>query len=201
MLRVALTGGIGSGKSVVSETLRTHGVTVLDADEISHHLTMPKQPAVAEIAKAFGDEILTEDGALNRNQMREIIFSDAKKRACLEMILHPRVRQSLEVQAAKLDDPYVVFAIPLLVETGHHADYDRVLVVDAPDALRTRWIRERSGLSNSEIASIIDAQASREARLSIASDVLINDSSLEDLKEKVKRLHAQYLEIAAMWNK
>ena len=197
MLRVALTGGIGSGKSTVSETLRVLGVPVLDADEISHQLTAPGQPVVAEIAKAFGEKVLTNDGALDRARVRSIVFSDAEERVRLEAILHPRIRRELEHQAQSLDAPYVVFTIPLLVETGRQADYDRILVVDAPDELRIKWIRARSALPKTEIAAIIQAQAGRESRLTVADDILTNDGSLDDLKVQVQRLHSQYLEIAA----
>lgn len=197
MLRVALTGGIGSGKSTVSEALRALGVPILDADEISHQLTAPGQPAVAEIKKVFGEKVLTSDGSLDRARLRRIVFADAKERARLESILHPRVRRELEDQARNLHVPYIVFAIPLLVETGRQTNYDRVLVVDAPDALRIKWIRARSALSETEIISIIQAQANREARLKVADDVLTNNGSIDDLKGQVQHIHTQYLQIAA----
>ncbi len=194
---VALTGGIGSGKSAVAELFVAHGVTVVDADAISHALTAPGGAALAPITQAFGAAVITADGALDRAALRERVFTDAQARRRLEGILHPLIRTRMQAAVAADDGPYVVLAIPLLVETGQTNMADRVLVVDAPEALCIERVGRRSGLSPEQVRRIMASQASRAERLAIADDVIENTGTRADLEPAVRRLHTRYLALAA----
>ena len=193
MLRVGLTGGIGSGKTTVSDRFEELGVTVIDADRIAHKLTQAGQPAVRTIAREFGDIVLKPDGALDRDRLREIVFATPAKRQSLERILHPLIRTEMARRIRNIDGPYCVLAIPLLTETGPHPLVDHVLVVDAPEHKRRVWLKTRSGLDDEQITSIFAAQASREQRLAIADDVLVNDNDIDTLIHQVDALHQKYL--------
>ena len=197
MLRIALTGGIGSGKSAVTDHLRALGATVLDADEVSHQLTAKGGKTLERIGKTFGPGILTPDGGLDRSALRQLVFTDAKARAQLEAILHPDIRRRMWEAAAQIDAPYCVFSIPLLIETNRTKEFDRVLVVEAPVSIRRERTAHRSNLDRKQIDAIIAAQASDEERRQAADDVLVNDGSLNELGAKVKILHQQYLELAS----
>jgi len=196
MLRIALTGGIGSGKSAVTDHLRTLGATVLDADEFSHQVTAKGGEALERIREAFGSGVLNPDGSLDRAALRQLIFADAKARAQLEAILHPDIRQRMRETAAQTDAPYCVFSIPLLIETDRTKEFDRVLVVEAPTPIRRERTAQRSNLEPKQIDAIIAAQATDEERRQAADDLIINDDSLDALGTKVKELHHQYLELA-----
>ncbi|MDP6531587.1 MAG: dephospho-CoA kinase [Arenicellales bacterium] len=198
MLRIALTGGIGSGKSAVSDRLITLGVPVFDADDFSHQVTRPGQPAIAAIADAFGAQVLTADGSLDREALRQIIFADTKARHRLEAILHPEIRRRMQAAALTVNAPYCVFSIPLLLETGQAADFDRVLVVEAPTATRRERAQRRSGLSKAAFDAICKTQATAEQCRQAADDLLINDDSLEALHAQVDTLHRRYLELAGV---
>ena len=197
MLRIALTGGIGSGKSAVTDHLRALGATVLDADEFSHQVTAKGGEALERIGEAFGSGVLNPDGSLDRTALRQLIFADATARAQLEAILHPDIRQRMRETAAQTDAPYCVFSIPLLIETGRTKEFDRVLVVEAPASLRRERTAHRSNLDRKQIDAIIAAQASDEKRRQAADDLIVNDGSLDALGTKVKELHQQYLELAS----
>ncbi len=197
---VGLTGGIGSGKSLVAGLLATAGAAVIDADALAHQVTAPGGAAIDAIAARFGWGVLAADGALDRPAMRSLAFSDVHAKRDLEAIVHPLVRQlSLEQAAAAsaAGAPYVVFAVPLLVESGDwQRRVDRVLVVDCPEAEQLRRVERRSGLPASQIESIIEQQASRPARLEAAQDVLFNGGGLDLVPVRVARLHAAYLALA-----
>lgn len=197
MLRIALTGGIGSGKSAVTDHLRTLGATVLDADEFSHQVTAKGGEALERIREAFGSGVLNPDGSLDRAALRQLIFADATARTQLEAILHPDIRQRMRETAAQTDAPYCVFSIPLLIETGRTKEFDRVLVVEAPASLRRERTAHRSHLDRKQIDAIIAVQASDEERRQAANDLIVNDGSLDVLGAKVKELHQQYLELAS----
>ncbi|MEC8870508.1 MAG: dephospho-CoA kinase [Pseudomonadota bacterium] len=197
MLRIALTGGIGSGKSAVTNHLRALGATVLDADEFSHQVTAKGSEVLERIGEAFGLGVLTPDGSLDRAALRQLVFDDATARAQLETILHPDIRRRMREAAAQTDAPYCVFSIPLLIETGRTKEFDRVLVVEAPASLRRERTAHRSNLDRKQIDAIIAAQASDEDRRRAADDLIINDGSLDSLGTKVKELHQQYLELAS----
>jgi len=197
MLRIALTGGIGSGKSAVTDHLRALGATVLDADEFSHQVTAKGGEALERIGEAFGSGVLNPDGSLDRAALRQLIFADATARAQLEAILHPDIRQRMRETAAQTDAPYCVFSIPLLIETGRTKEFDRVLVVEAPASMRRERTAQRSNLDRKQIDAIIAAQASDKSRRQAADDLIVNDGSLDALGAKVKELHQQYLELAS----
>ena len=197
MLRIALTGGIGSGKSAVTDHLRALGATVLDADEFSHQVTAKGGEVLERIGEAFGPGVLTPDGSLDRAALRQLVFDDATARAQLEAILHPDIRRRMREAAAQTDAPYCVFSIPLLIETGRTKEFDRVLVVEAPASLRRERTVHRSNLDRKQINAIIAVQASDEERQQAANDLIVNDGSLDALGAKVKELHQQYLELAS----
>ena len=193
---VALTGGIGSGKSAVADLFAELGVTIIDADVVSHALTAPGGAALAPIAAAFGAEVLSATTGLDRAALRERIFADPAARRRLEGILHPMIRSRMQAALAADKGPYALLAIPLLVETGQTNMADRVLVVDAPEDIRIERVGRRSGLAPDAVRRIIASQASREARLAAADDVIDNVGDLAALRPRVAALHARYLKLA-----
>ena len=183
MLKVGLTGGIGSGKSTVSARLAEHGAVVIDADLLAREVVAAGTPGLAEIVTAFGPDVVGPDGELDRAEMGRRVFGDDQARARLEQIIHPRVRaRAAEIEAAAGDDAIVVHDIPLLVETGQAGSFDVVLVVDAPPDVQVQRLVEHRAMSEEEARSRIAAQAGREQRLAAADHVLSNDGSLEQLQ-------------------
>jgi dephospho-CoA kinase len=196
-LVVALTGGIGSGKSSVAEAFAQRGVAVVDTDAIAHELTGPGHSATRAIAAAFGSEYLTAEGALDRARMRERVFGDDGARRQLEAILHPLIRAEALRRVAAAVSPYVVLVVPLLVETGAWRDAARrVLVIDCPESLQVERVMKRSGLTADAVRAIMGAQVSRSERLARADDVLVNDGDLAALDTAVETLHRRYLALA-----
>lgn len=196
MLVVALTGGIGSGKTRVSDLFAELGAGVIDADLLSRELTSPGSPALPEIAGEFGAGMLRPDGALDRAALRQRVFADPAARGRLEGILHPRIKALMLERLARLEAPYAVLVIPLLLETGQQGLADRVLVVDAPEEIRIDRVRLRSGLSEAEIQAIIASQASRDERLARADDIIDNSGGPERLRPQVEGLHRRYLTLS-----
>ncbi len=195
-LRIGLTGGIGSGKSAAADEFSRLGVDVIDTDLIARELVEPGQPALADIVSLFGDGILDQQQRLNRDKLRQLVFSDQARREQLESILHPRIRQLAVDRADKASSAYCVLVIPLLVETGNDYPVDRILVIDTPVELQRKRVRLRDKVSDSDIDNILAAQATREQRLAVANDRIINDGSLASLHNQVHQLHQQYLETA-----
>lgn len=196
MLKIGLTGGIGSGKTTVADCFASLGVPVIDADKIAHELAAPGQPALQAIASAFGPDILCDDGQLDRARLRAIVFNDTARRKQLEEILHPRIRAEMRRRIADIEAsaaPYCILSIPLLLETGQTDLVDRILVVDTLEDLQYHRVRVRNGLPDAEIAAIIHAQVSREQRLAAADDIIANDGGLEELRQHVLGLHQRYL--------
>ena len=189
MLRVALTGGIGSGKTAVSDYLETLGVMILDADRFAHQVTAKGEDAVTEIANLLGPAGIDADGHLDRAAVRELVFTDPEKRATLESIVHPRVRRKMNDAASQATGPYVLLSIPLLIETGQAGNFDRVVVVEAARELRAERVLERSGLDQQAFSSIDDAQANNVDRRNAATDILNNDGNLESLHAQANALH------------
>ena len=191
-LRIGLTGGIGSGKSEACREFARLGVTVIDTDLIARELVRPGQQALAEIVAHFGAEMLDENGNLDRTRLRKTVFSDPDLRRQLEAILHPRIRERAVALTEQVKGPYCVLVIPLLVETTGDYPLDRILVIDTPRELQMERIAARDGLSESEIEAILETQTSREQRLAIADDVVVNDTSPEYLRSEIERLHRLY---------
>lgn len=196
--RIGLTGGIGCGKSVVADLFAAQGATIVDADAIAHQLTQPNGVAIEPITRAFGDAFLDATGALDRPRMRQRVFNDASERQRLESILHPLIRQHAEARAANaVTAPYVVFAVPLLVEAGDWiARVDRVLVIDCPTLVQVQRVVTTRGLPSSQVRAIVAQQATRAQRLAAADDVLVNAGAVAQLAPRVGRLHAHYCKLA-----
>jgi dephospho-CoA kinase len=195
-LKIGLTGGIGSGKSTVSARFARHGVMIVDADAIARALTAPGGVAIPALSAAFGEEVIADDGRLDRARMRAMVFADPAARARLEGILHPLIETESLRRCAAASSPYVILDIPLLVETGHWRDRcDRVCVVDCPREQQIARAVGRDGTSRAQIEAILAVQASREARLSIADDVVDNSGTLAGLHAQVDALHARYLRL------
>jgi dephospho-CoA kinase len=190
---IAVTGGIASGKSEVTRRFEARGIQILDADLIARALVEPGQPALAEIRARFGPGVLDASGRLDRRRLREQVFADAAARRALEAILHPRVRDALRAGVTGASGPFVLLAIPLLVESGDYAWVDRVLVVDVPREVQRARVMQRDAVDRAGAEAVIAAQATREARLARATDVIVNDGTLADLDAAVERLHARYL--------
>lgn len=196
-LLVALTGGVASGKSTVARLFEALGVTVLDADAIAREVVAPGSPLLERVVEHFGPELLAEDGSLRRALLRARIFADPEARHWLERLLHPEIERLLWSRAARAPGPYCLVVVPLLVETGQQRHADRVLVVDAPEALQRARLRERDGATGAEADTMLGAQATREARLRVADDVVVNDGGPEGLRGQVEALHRRYLGAAA----
>ncbi|MGH8125566.1 MAG: dephospho-CoA kinase [Rhodanobacteraceae bacterium] len=195
---VALTGGVASGKSEVARRFEAMGVRVYDADVAAREVVAPGQAALAEIEFVFGTKVLNADGSLDRRAVREHVFADSAARKRLEGIIHPRVNAWLRRRVGMDRGPYCMLAIPLLAE--NREDYrwvDRVLTVDAPEALQVVRLTQRDGITREHAGQMLAAQATREQRLAIADDVIVNDGKEAALDAQVAKLHARYLELAA----
>lgn len=192
---VALTGGIGSGKSAAAAEFERLGATVVDTDAIAHELTQPGGSAVAAVRKLFGPESIAASGAMDRDWVRARVFADPAARRALEALLHPMIREESRRRIEAARGPYVVHVIPLLVESRYdRANLDRVLVVDAPEEVQIERVGRRSGLAEAEVRAILAAQASRAERLGAAHDVIDNRGTIEALRQQVVALHRRYLD-------
>lgn len=194
---VGLTGGIGSGKSVVSDMFQALGAVVVDTDEISRALTAPGGAAIAGIREQFGPGSIAPDGGLDRERMRQLVFRDAQSRQQLEAILHPQIRARTRAAIDAARAPYVIVVVPLLFETGACMELvRRVLVVDCDEAEQVRRVTASRGIAAEEVRRIMATQLPRAERLRRADDVLHNDGGIEALRGQVGELHARYLELA-----
>ena len=195
---VGLTGGIGSGKSAAADEFARLGASVVDTDVIARELTAAGGAAAAHVKAMFGDAFLRPDGAMDREAMRKRVFADPAAKRALEALLHPMIREESQRRIAVAAGPYVVHAVPLLIESPDYRQrVDRVLVVDCPEDLQVERVRARSGLAEAEVRSIIAQQAPRAARLAAADDVIDNGSSLEALRRQVAALDERYRKMAA----
>lgn len=197
MLVVALTGGIGSGKTLVSRLFEELGVAVIDTDVISRQLVTPDSTALKRIIELFGENYLLTDGNLDRKKMRELIFNDTKAKQALENILHPLILSEVRRQLDLQNGVYAIIVVPLLAETGQQYQAERVLVVDTPEALQRERVKSRDNIDDVLFEQILQNQSSRRQRQAIADDILLNDADVESLKDKVLQLHHKYLQLAS----
>ncbi len=193
MLRIALTGGIGCGKTETCRIFQQqYDVPVIDTDVIARQLVQPGEDALQQITAAFGNDLLQPDGTLNRALLANEVFSNETKRQQLESILHPKIRSTVEQQIQQLDTAYVIVAVPLLIETGQQSDYDRVLVIDCEASQQVARTLQRDERSAQQVQSIIDAQVSREQRLRAADDIIDNSKDKQFLQQQIAQLHRKY---------
>ncbi|QRM20844.1 dephospho-CoA kinase [Dechloromonas sp. TW-R-39-2] len=195
---VGLTGGIGSGKSTVADLFAAKGIAVIDTDALAHELTAAQGAAMPALLAAFGPSIADASGAMDRAAMRRLVFADASARARLEAILHPMIRRISDERCRLATSPYVILAVPLLVESGSYRERcDRIVAVDCPESRQIERVMVRSQLTEKEVRAIVSAQATRQQRLDIADDVVNNDGALTILYGQVDRLHLKYLSLSA----
>ena len=202
MLKVGLTGGIGCGKSTAVDAFRVLGVSIIDADKISKALVQPGQYALTQIVDQFGDNILLENGELNRSLLKEIIFSDDIALTQLENILHPQIKKEINRQLLLLEKdntskfPYVLVDVPLLIEKGYEKMFDRIVVVDCSVEQQIKRAMLRDKLDKKSVLQIIQKQASREERLKSATDILDNSKNKSHLLKKINQLHTLFLSLS-----
>ena len=196
-LVIALTGGIGSGKSTVAAILRELGASIVDTDEIAHRLTAPGQPGARAIGEQFGADYLRADGAIDRDRMRQLVFSDPAAKQKLEAILHPMIRAEVNTAVHAAHAPYVVIVVPLLIETGAYRDLaQRRLVIDCSEQQQMARVIQRNGFSAEAAQAIMATQVSRAERLGHADDIVRNETGLAALRADVVALHRRYLGLA-----
>ena len=197
MFVVGITGGIGSGKSAVTDHLETLRITVVDADKVARVVVEPGTSGLAAIAEHFGEDILLADGRLDRAALRKIVFDNPDERKVLEGITHPRIRDEISRQLSEANSPYVVLSSPLLLESGQNTFADYVVVVDVPEEVQLTRTMARDDNSEALVKQIMAAQLDRKTRLLRADTSIMNDGSLEALYERVKKLHEDLLARAA----
>jgi dephospho-CoA kinase len=198
VLAIGLTGGIGCGKSTVAELFAEQGVSIIDTDQIAHQLTMAGEPALSSIANEFGIGFLLPDGGLDRSRLRHLIFSSPEAKAKLEAILHPLIRNEVKRRLELAQSPYVIVAVPLLLETGAYRNIvQRILVVDCSEAQQVKRVVARNGMSETEVHAIMAHQIDRQERLQLADDIIDNHGTPSALKPQVERLHQRYIKLAA----
>jgi len=193
MLKIGLTGGIGSGKSTITDLFSQYNIPIIDADTIAHQLVAPGQPVLKQLGHTFGSSIINKDNSLNRAKLKDLIFSDPAKKTQLETILHPLIFQQMQLECDKQNSVYSVLSIPLLIETKMTAFVDQILVVDCPVETQIIRVKQRDQLSTEQILSIIASQTPRKTRLSYSDDIIDNSNSTTQLAEQVKKLHNKYL--------
>ncbi|MEQ5072556.1 dephospho-CoA kinase [Providencia alcalifaciens] len=194
---VALTGGIGSGKTTVANEFAKLGVPLVDADVIARQVVEPNTPAIMSIAQHFGQNVINHNGSLNRGYLRTVVFSKPEEKMWLNALLHPLIQQETQKQLQQANYPYVLWVVPLLVENKITHLADRVLVVDVTREEQIERTIQRDNADREHVIHILDAQASREERLSYADDIITNHTNDADIPNKVVELHKQYLALAA----
>lgn len=202
MYIIGMTGGIGSGKTEATKLFTELGVPIVDVDIISHELTARGQATLKEIAQAFGQDILNDDGDLNRTALRKKVFANSEARKSLEDILHPAIfNKALEALKKNASAPYQILAIPLLFESDRYLEIiSRSLVIDSPPEMQIARASRRDGLLEADIQKIIGVQMSRTKRNSLADDLILNDGSIEELRQKIKQLHEKFINTCTIDN-
>ena len=195
MLIIGLTGGIGSGKSVASDKFKSLGITVVDADVASRTVVEPGKPALKEIEDHFSSGIITAEGKLDRNKLREIIATDPEERKWLESVLHPKIGEQITKEISESTSVYTLFVAPLLLETNSQERCARVVVVDVPKEVQIRRTAKRDKVSPNQVEQMVAVQMEREKRLKKADDVLLNSGTIEDLEKQVEELHKKYMQM------
>lgn len=196
MLIIGVTGGIGSGKTAVTNEFKKFGIEVVDADLAARTIVEKGRPALEKIHERFGPQILIDNGELDRAQLRKIIFEDSEQRKWLEQLTHPLIRDEIVHGLRSATSPYVILSSPLLIESGQYHLVKRTLVVDVPVELQLERTCQRDNNPKPQVQAIIDAQISREKRLEHADDILSNDKDMANLVEQVKILHQTYLDMS-----
>ncbi|HBC8591166.1 TPA: dephospho-CoA kinase [Citrobacter koseri] len=196
---VALTGGIGSGKSTVANAFADLGINVIDADIIARQVVEPGQPALMAIAEHFGSALIAPDGSLQRRMLRERIFASPEEKSWLNALLHPLIQQETRRQFQQATSPYVLWVVPLLVENALYKQANRVLVVDVTPETQLLRTMHRDDVTREHAEQILAAQATREARLAVADDVIDNNGAPDAIASDVARLHARYLQLASQF--
>ena len=192
---IGLTGGIGSGKSAAGIEFEKLGITVIDADEIAQKASLKNSKAYKEIVEYFGASILDNSQNIDRRKLRNIVFNDDEQKKKLEQILHPAIREDISFAISNSKSPYTIIMVPLIYETNSKDNYNRILVIDCDEDIQISRAVSRDRASEEDIKKIINSQATKKERLSIADDVISNNSSIEKLSEKVLHLHKNYLEL------
>ncbi|TXL14960.1 dephospho-CoA kinase [Methylococcaceae bacterium HT4] len=196
MYKVGLTGGIGCGKSTVTNLFKQHDIPVVDADVIAHALVAPGQKALSQISTTFGSGMINPDGRLNRALLCDCVFQNAEKKRQLESIMHPLVYAEINFQLSRLSSPYAIVSIPLLIETQMQSLVDYILVIDCPMEMQINRVKSRDKLNDSQIIAIINNQVSRTERLIYAHSIIDNTKDIPHLSEQVNSLHDQFLKQA-----
>jgi len=191
-VRIALTGGIACGKSTVANLFAALGITIVDTDLLAREVVAPGTPLLAQVAEHFGHTVLRPDGSLDRARLRDLVFANPAERVWLEQLTHPAIRELTDRRCAAATGPYVIVAIPLLVETGGAARFDRVLVVDCDPQIQLARLQARDGSTREQATRMLAAQVSREQRLAAADDVIENNGDVAALRDQVEKLHRLY---------
>ena len=195
-LHIALSGGIASGKTYVSNKFSSLGVDIIDTDIIAHEIVLPGRIALEEITVSFGKSVLQKDGALNRKLMRKIVFEDSKKRLLLESILHPKIQNEVKNKILSSSGPYQIIVVPLLTKSSILKQVNRVLIVDCDEKKQLKRLIKRDGISTKLARQIISSQSDRKERLSIADDIILNDSDFDSLDTQIINLYRYYLDLS-----
>jgi dephospho-CoA kinase len=195
-LHIALSGGIASGKTYVSNKFSSLGVDIIDTDIIAHEMVLPGRSALEEITDNFGKSVLQKDGALNRKLMRKIVFEDSKKRLILESILHPKIQNEVKNKISSLNGPYQIIVVPLLTKSPILKQVNRILIIDCDEKKQLKRLIKRDGISTKLASQIMSSQSDRNERLSIADDIILNDDDFDSLDTQIINLHRCYLDLS-----
>ena len=195
-LTIALTGGIGSGKTSIASIFKSLGVPIIDSDTISKEIILPGKPCFKDIVNEFGEEMLTNKGTIDRYKLRDIIFNNDKARIKLENITHPIIFKNIDIQTSLINYPYCLVIVPLLIETKSVKYFDKVLLVDTLENIQFERVSKRDSMSPTLLRKIIKTQATRSERLKYADDIIENNNEIGNLNEYINILHKKYLTLS-----